>query len=587
MIARVAGDRLAREFGRTIARLHESLAGDPGAAATIDAWAQRAWRESGSGHVCVDVPDPGARTSLLASPVVGGAQDAQPRPLVVDLEALYLYRLWRAECTLARSIAALDAPQALATDEAIDSAIAAAFGRTDAQDPQQRALRRAFGHRLTILSGGPGTGKTTTLARLLVAYARLAPDARVVFAAPTGKASARLAQSLSAQLGRLDSPGELRARLPSAGMTVHRLLGARADGVSRSGAQLDHDLVLVDEASMLDIELAAALVASMGPKTRLVLAGDRDQLASVEAGAVFADLCSTGGEAVVALQRNYRQREAPHIVTLSARVRDFADAGRASIDWPTGIEPTPADPSAIVSQALGALREVREAIDAAAPARLVLAACDRHRVLCAMRDGPLGSVALNRAIAAHVRRAALERPAVAASKDRAVDPAAAAAHWYVGRLVMVTRNEPALGLFNGDVGVCLPRPDRGTGGGTDGGIDELVVAFEGSADVRLFAVRQMPACEDAWCITVHKSQGSEFDSVALVPGPHAHPLNTRELLYTGITRARSRLSIWSSADTVEEAARTRTRRRGRLATRLARLAHAATDADADAAAARR
>lgn len=574
MNARISGDRLAREFGRTIARLHARLDGDPDDAATIEAWGQRAWSESDSGHVCVELPDARVRAALLASPVVGDAQDGQPRPLVVDLEALYLHRLWRAERTLAHGIVALDAPAALASDATIDAAIGDAFQRLDADDPQQRALRRAFGHRLTILSGGPGTGKTTTLARLLVAYARLAPDARVVFAAPTGKASARLAQSLSVQLERLDPSGELRARLPAAGMTVHRLLGARADGIAQSSAHLDHDLVLVDEASMLDIGLAAALVASMGPRTRLVLAGDRDQLASVEAGAVFADLCAAGGDAVITLRRNYRQQEASHIVALAAGVRDHGDADgareeEASIDWPPEIGLAPADPAAIVSQALGAWREVREAIDAGAQAREVLALCDRHRVLCAMREGPLGSVALNRAIAAHVRRAARDRTAVSTMGERAIDPVSAAAHWYVGRLVIVTRNEPALGLFNGDVGVCLAQSG------------DLVVVFEGTPEVRLFAVRQIPACEDAWCITVHKSQGSEFDSVALVPAPHAHPLNTRELVYTGITRARSRLSIWSSPATVEEAARTRTQRRGRLATRLAGVAGAGANDAAD------
>ncbi|RPH64698.1 MAG: exodeoxyribonuclease V subunit alpha, partial [Burkholderiales bacterium] len=374
--------------------------------------------------------------------------------------------------------------------------------------------------------------------------------------APTGKAAARLAQSLAEQLARLDPSGELRARLPAAGQTVHRLLGSRADSRSADPTPLDHDLVIVDEASMLDIELAARLFESLGPGARLVLAGDRDQLASVEAGAVFADLCSASLDGVIVLERNYRQQDAPDIVALAAQIREAAgragaaDASPHAIDWPEPIVVAPAEPAQIVDQALAAWHDAFAAIAADAEPAKVLEAYDRHRVLAAMRDGPLGVQALNRAIALRVRRLAA---------------GGAAADWYAGRLVMVTKNEPGLGLFNGDVGVCLPPPDPGLSR------DGLVVAFGAADRVRLFPVLQVPACEDAWAMTVHKSQGSEFGSVALVPAPAGHPLNTRELVYTGVTRARSRLCIYGSRDAIEEAARRPTERHGRLAARLAGL----------------
>jgi len=535
--------RVAREFGRAMQALHARLGGDAQAASVVGSWGTKAWHEADAGHVCVDVDDAAARDVLAASPLVGPA--AEPRPLVLERNALYLYRLWRAESALAAAVRALDVPAPLAPDDAVARAIASVSGDADPGDPQQRAVACALGRRLTVLSGGPGTGKTTTLARLLVAFAGLAPHARIVYAAPTGKAAARLAQALAAQLTRLDPSGTLRSRLPAAGQTVHRLLGARTGPTGRP--PLDDDLVIVDEASMLDIELAARLCESIGPQSRLVLAGDRDQLASVEAGAVFADLCAAPLDGVVVLERNYRQQDAPDIGTLAARIRDAAEhGGAASADWPASVARAEATPAAIVDEAFAAWHDAFDAIAAgAAPAR-VLAALDAHRVLAAMRDGPVGVDAINRALAQRVRRLAAEPP----STD-----------WYAGRLVMVTKNLPGLGLFNGDVGVCLPDP-RGGGAG-------LVVAFGAADDVRLLPVLQMPACEDAWAMTVHKAQGSEYESVAFVPAPFGHPLNTRELVYTAVTRARRRLSVWGSREAIDEAARRPTQRHGRLAGRLA------------------
>lgn len=543
------GARVAREFGRAMQALHLRMGGDAGQAASVGRLAALAWGEADAGHVCVDVPDESERAALGASPVVGPS--GEPLPLVLDRGALYLQRLWRAETALARAVQTLDAAAPPVLDGGVARAVGGVFERADPADPQQRAVACALARGLTVLSGGPGTGKTTTLARLLVAFARAAPRARIVYAAPTGKAAARLAQSLAAQLPGLDPAGELRARLPAAGQTVHRLLGARARGQAAGRAPLDYDLVIVDEASMLDIELAAQLLGSLTPTSRLVLAGDRDQLASVEAGAVFADLCAAPLGGVIVLERNYRQQEAPDIGALAAGIRGLAAGSGAAIDWPATIALAPPATPEIVDEALAAWRDALDAIESGAGAQQVLAAYDRHRVLAAMREGPHGVDAINAAIAARVRR---------------LGPGSAYEDWYAGRLAMVTKNEPGLGLFNGDVGVCLPHPGRGASD------VDLVVAFDGAQGVRLFPVLQMPACQDAWAMTVHKSQGSEFDSVALVPAPSGHPLNTRELVYTGVTRARRRLSVWGSREAIEEAARRPTRRHGRLAERLVELA---------------
>lgn len=595
-----AGERVAQAFADTVGRLHLRLGGDAASIGLVERWARSAWVQADAGHVCIDVPDAAERARLSASPVVDTVEGADVAmnadaamdvdrardagrvcvgraPLVLDSDALYLQRLWRAEARLAATVVGLDVPEPLADAAAVEGVVDSLFAPVEADDAQRHVLLHALGRRLTLLSGGPGTGKTTTLARLLVAFARLAPDARVAFAAPTGKASARLGQSLSAQLARFDASGELRARLPQTGMTVHRLLGLRAGGAyppSSTVLPLDYDLVLVDEASMLDIELAAALFAAIGPNARLVLAGDRDQLASVEAGSVFADLCASAGRATVELRRNHRQKDAVHIVELAAQVRDASTRTEAAPDgkgrdpepptlhWPGAIPRRRPDPAAIVDEALAAWAEVAEAIGAGAGPETVLAACERHRVLTALREGPLGAAGLNRRIAAAVRRGAVRMPGASGSNAHAQWGSHAHAQWYPGRLVLVTSNRPALGLFNGDVGVCIPRP------GADAA-DDLVVAFADAGATRLFPVARMPACEDAWAMTVHKSQGSEFESVGLVLAPPGHPLNTRELVYTGITRARSRLAIWCEPDAVAHAALARTQRHGRLAERIA------------------
>lgn len=205
--------------------------------------------------------------------------------------------------------------------------------------------------------------------------------------------------------------------------------------------------------------------------------------------------------------------------------------------------PGPASAGAIADRSLAAWSPALAALAGGEPAERIVAAFDRHRVLCALREGPLGAIAINAAVAARIRRRV---------------GAAPGAIWYTGRIVIVTRNRPELGLYNGDVGICLPDPTGAP-----------AVAFDAGGALRWQPVRQMPAHEDAFAITVHKSQGSEFDTVALVPAPAGHGLNTRELLYTGATRARSALVVWAGADAIEDGATRRTERHGRLADRIA------------------
>jgi exodeoxyribonuclease V alpha subunit len=575
-LARRAATAIESEFAALVARYHLRLGGAPGQALAVGRAGVLAWRASVDGHVCVTLDAPTAAV-LARSPVVSavtdpgtpdpatpdpGLPDAEPPPpaglLVLQDDHLYLHRMWHAEDALAHGIAALDEPAPLA-DDAARSAEVARVCADGGVDPLQRALiETALSRRLTIVSGGPGTGKTTTLARLIVAAARLAPGLRIAIAAPTGRAAARLSDSLLAQLPGLDADPALRARLPDAGTTLHRLLGLRgATGrsVDRNPRPLDADLVIVDEASMLDLELARRLVASIGPGCRLVLCGDKDQLASVEAGAVFAALSSLRGptgalrEAVVLLERNYRQRAAPGIAALAARMRDGSLAGDAGVPSSDDLAfQESAGLDRVVADALAGYDDALAAAAAGAGGAALLTAFARFRILAALRSGPLGADVLNDAIGARIRR------------RLGVDPGVA---WFVGRQVTVAQNAPALGLFNGDTGVCALDDGR------------LSVEFPASGGVRRFAPIQLPVVREAWVSTVHTAQGSEFDTVRFVPAPAGHPLATRELVYTAVTRARTRLIVYGTPRLLAEAAARPVQRTSLLARRIDRIRRAA------------
>ena len=538
--------------------------------------------------------------ALQRSPVVrvvGRDADAG-QPLVLLPGAaplLYLRRYWDYERTVAEHLQRRTAADTHAVDEAavrhwLDRLFGAPLPDA-AMDWQKLACALALRGRLSVITGGPGTGKTYTAARLLALLFATAPDAqqlRVALAAPTGKAAARLKQSIDAALLQLQdavAPAlDLKTLVQRMGAarTLHALLGARPDTRHfrhHAGNPLDVDVLIVDEASMVHLEMMSALLQALPPTARLVLLGDKDQLASVEAGAVLGDLCRGAQEGgylpdtaayaqrvtgqtipaaftttqaamplaqhTVMLRESRRFQGAIGQLALAVNagdaeqaqqlLREHSRTGPDAALWAHQGGPAPAIAAMAVqgrgtqagyaayAQQLQAGRATRWDNEAAHHTwvRSVLAAFDRFRLLCAVREGDWGVAGLNRAVEQELERQGLLR------KD---------GEWYLGRPVMVTRNDAQLGVSNGDIGIALPSfadPAR------------LRVYFAQGELLHAVSTARLAQVETAFAMTVHKSQGSEFEHTALVLATQGGHVLNRELVYTGITRARQAFSLWS------------------------------------------
>jgi exodeoxyribonuclease V alpha subunit len=569
-----------------LADLMARLAGDDGPDLLYAA--ALASHRTGEGHVCADLaavaggplvagaPDAPGTPSLAAwtdalrrTTVVGGPAD--DAPLVLDgAGRLYLRRYWAYERELAGDVMARAAAPAGGVDERRLRAAVAAVLPPDAGAPspdwQRVAAVTAVLRRLCVISGGPGTGKTSTVVRLLGLLAALADDGRVqvALAAPTGKAAARLEEAV--RTGRAMLPAGLRDAIPERASTVHRLVGVHRDSPHVTHGRerlLAADVVVVDEASMVDLALMAKLLRALKPETRLVLLGDKDQLASVEAGAVLGDLCGDARgfspafaahvgaivdqavpagaagadsplrDSVVLLRHSRRFTAESGIARLAAAVNGGDDDGaiailagaRADVAWRPYASPRAIrDP--LSAAALDGFAAYLESIRAGAPAGMVLQAFDAFRILCAHRAGPAGVDAANRIVED------------ALASRRLIRPLGPSGPWYVGRPVMVTRNDHVLRVYNGDVGIVLPDPHDP---------ERVAVAFPGpDGGGRAISPARLPSHETVYAMTVHKSQGSEFDRVVLLLPPQPSRVVTRELLYTGLTRARQRVEVWGS-----------------------------------------
>ncbi|MFZ3620808.1 exodeoxyribonuclease V subunit alpha [Leclercia barmai] len=556
-------------------------------------------RDTGEGHVCLPLSrlraeaksaalqpcfalfdeEPDWEATLLRSRAVSTGDE--PTPLVLTGERLYLNRMWRYERAVASFFS--EANQPLPHDSAdVQRTLNALFTSDEAVNWQKVAAAVALTRRISVISGGPGTGKTTTVARLLAALIQMAGEqkCRIRLAAPTGKAAARLTESLGGALQKLPLTDAQRTRFPTEASTLHRLLGAQP-GSQRlryhAGNPLHLDVLVVDEASMIDLTMMSRLIDALPPHARVIFLGDRDQLASVEAGAVLGDICTwacagftvqraqelasmTGCEmegnvspvagalrdSLCLLQKSYRFGSDSGIGQLAAAVnRGDRHAIRSVFDGKfSDIEKKQLQSGeeylVMLEDALQGYQHFLDSVQQQASEADILAAFGGFQLLCALRDGPFGVAGLN------------ERLEQVLAQKRRIGRQPHS-RWYEGRPVMISRNDSALGLFNGDIGIAL---DRGQG---------LRVWFQmPDGSVKSVQPSRLPEHETAWAMTVHKSQGSEFDHAALILPNQISPVVTRELVYTAITRARRRLSLYADEGVLTQAVTTRTERRSGL-----------------------
>ena len=464
---------------------------------------------------------------------IGGPADG--RPLVLDNAGrLYLRRYWEYEKALAEAI----------------------LLRCDSQTPanprtgdlQELAIETALARRFVVISGGPGTGKTTTVLKILERMLSQpgGENLRIALAAPTGKAAARLQETLLAG----GANGVRQDRLPKSASTLHRLLGSRRNSVYfRHNAKnpLPVDLVVVDEASMVPLTLMAKLFAALPHRANVILLGDRDQLSSVEPGAVLGDIARAASEpgplqgSLVVLDKNYRFGNESNIFALCNAVRE-GEIERALKILNSGERPDVI--SGRTPPPLQVTERLRQRVIAGYSAYLrapdpaeALKEFKKFRVLCALRTGPYGVESLNRTIEKILR----EEQLVTGTQNT-----------YAGMPILITQNDYQLRLYNGDIGILLPDPTNGS----------LLAWFIGEdGGIRRVPPARLPEYEPAFVMTVHKSQGSEFDNVLLILPDKESPVLTRELIYTGLTRARSRVEVWFQ-ESVLRAAIARTIQRG-------------------------
>jgi len=580
--------------------------------ALLAAAVRAAGRAEGHGHSCAMLADPDTGAGFDAD-----ALDALRRhdwvgdgaaftPFVLDAQGrFYLWRNWQHEAKLAEAILQRCAQRTLPiAADALASDLDALFagmppGPTDGQ---RAAVAAVPGARFFVLTGGPGTGKTTTAVRMLLMLLRHAPacglpaQPSIALAAPTGKAAQRLAQAIA------KGKAELQASLPGSGFrdlvtqiphadarTLHRLLGYRPmdDGFSRGPHNpLAEDIVVVDEASMVDLAMMRQLLQALRPGAVLILLGDPGQLASVDAGSVLADIVAAAPRnrlppALAGLLAPLLQRppgSADDGAPLAGQVLTLSHSWRAGSGLQRGVEalrdaPDPAWLDALLDKRSDGDLHLRHCPNAHALRACVDGWVERHagllqsllapaidaaealqrlrqlQILCALRDGPFGAQGVNQLL---LRRLAAR---FGIDAERA---------WYHGRPVIITRNDYARGLFNGDVGIALE--------GTEG----LRVWFElsdrdGNAGLRSYSPRALPAHDSAWAITIHRSQGSEYRDVAVLLPPDAdNRILTRELVYTAISRAKQHAEIWSTDDALRAALARPIRRQGGLRERLQR-----------------
>jgi exodeoxyribonuclease V alpha subunit len=548
------------------------------------------------GHICLDlswqqpclIPEAGEApvlpeagpwgTKLRQSGVVG--EPGEHSPLILDPQGrLYLYRYWQYQEELAEGIKNRIVDETSTSSvKSLRQGLNRIFPALNdgAVDWQKVAAFAAARRRFCVITGGPGTGKTTTVAKILALLTEQnrGQRLRTALISPTGKGAARLQEAMKKTKEHLACDESVKAMIPDNASTIHRLLGPiTGSPYFRFNAQnpLVVDAVVVDEASMVDLALMSKLVQALSPQARFLLLGDKNQLSSVEAGAVLGDICDTGqshpfsktfcaeirlatgyeitgvkaaagmSDSIVQLTRSYRFGEESGMAAASCSVNQgdaddalkiLQDARHGDLRW----KPLPSPKSLLRALGERGLEEFHHLFENDDP-QGIFERLDRFRVLCALRQGPFGVNAVN-ALVEHLFR---EQKLIRGE-----------GRWYRGRPVLITQNDYNLHLYNGDIGITLPDPKAG---------GDLRVFFQTpDGALRAFHPVRLPEHETVYALTVHKSQGSEFDRLLLILPDRDSLVLTRELIYTGITRAREEVEVWGQENVFREAVARRTTR---------------------------
>lgn len=510
-------------------------------------------------------------------------------PLLLSGDYLYFQRMWQYEQCVAHFFSNRSVRNS--QNQQIQTVLDTLFPISESIDWQKIAAAVAVTSQVSIISGGPGTGKTTTVARILAALIKLETqkesELKIELAAPTGKAAARLTESLGNAMKVMPLTEKEREILPSQAKTLHRLLGAQPESQQfrfNRNNLLSLDVLIIDEASMVDLPMMAKLIEALPEQAKLIFLGDKDQLASVEAGAVLGDICQfadigysperakqlaeiTGyslGEyssvegpvirdSLCLLRKSYRFSVQSGIGQLafavndgnSVRAQKLLNQGLADVH--NYVQETADDYVKILFDASACYEDYLLAVKANKTPEEILSKFNQYRLLTALREGPFGVVGLNDKLEKLLHRQGLiNRPYNHLNKH------------YAGRPIMISRNDSPLGLFNGDIGIILPDEE--------GALRAYFQFSDGS--IRGVQPNRLPSHETAYVMTVHKSQGSEFTHTAFVLPQLYSPVITRELVYTAITRAKKELSLYSNPKILRRAIETPTKRRSGLTRQL-------------------
>lgn len=545
-----------------------------------------------NGHSCLELREWAGSTAFFASGQTcqvpeldrwrialegcsGVGSGRENTPLVMEGERLYMRRYWGYEEEVVRGFLRRGQAGCIHVDDTLlAQGVARCFPPSPGADNdwQRLAVMVALLRPLAVITGGPGTGKTTTVAMILAMLAEQFRERgelmRVALAAPTGKAVMRLQESIAkVKKLHLFQEREWGGFFPEEAMTVHRLLGGSGGAVFQHNEKnpLPYDLVVLDEASMIDLPMMAKLLRALKDETRLIMLGDRHQLASVEPGSVLGDFChpaalanftrefsdrlrAFGGggtiaagpgkvlglqDSLVELQQNHRFSDESGIGRLGAAVKagDAARAREVMAD-PAAVDVVwheVASPGELEQSLAGIILREFSGLPGMSPGE-ALAAGEGFRILCAVRQGPFGAEQVNAKIEKFLAAHGYQ---VAAGRN------------YPGRPVMVLRNDYGQGLYNGDVGVVLPDAEQA---------GELKAFFrDPGGALRKISPARLPMHQTVYAMTVHKSQGSEFERILLILPERYLPVVSRELLFTAITRARTRVEIWGTRQVFEQA----------------------------------